>query len=228
MGTTTEGPAVPLGTDPLLDECRACLEPTGTDGAAVAVLSSKGVPSTLCATDALSSSLEDLQFTLGEGPSVVAMRSSRDVLVANLDGEADSAGTHPVFAAEARAAGVLAVFSFPLLVGVVGVGTLGLYRRRAGELAPDQLREALQTRDRVALRLLDLDHASLGVARPSTYRVVVHQAAGMVSVQLNVSVEEALSRLRAAAYAEELSIESVAADVVERRRRFGDVEGEAR
>ena len=59
-----------------------------------------------------------------------------------------------------------------------------------------------------------------GWMQPATYRAEVHQASGMISVQLNVSLAEALVRLRAHAYAQERPIAEVAADVVARRLRF--------
>ena len=55
-----------------------------------------------------------------------------------------------------------------------------------------------------------------------TYRAEVHQATGMVSVQLGVSLAEALVRLRAHAWAEDRLLADVAADVVARRLRFGE------
>ena len=52
-------------------------------------------------------------------------------------------------------------------------------------------------------------------------RAEVHQATGMISVQLEVSAAEALVRLRAHAYAEGRTLRDVAADVVGRRLRLG-------
>lgn len=51
-------------------------------------------------------------------------------------------------------------------------------------------------------------------------RSVIHQASGMVSVQLGVSLAAALARLRAYAYANDHSLADVAKDVVARRLRF--------
>jgi AmiR/NasT family two-component response regulator len=48
----------------------------------------------------------------------------------------------------------------------------------------------------------------------------VHQATGMISVQLGVSLEEALARLRAHAFAASAALGDVAGDVVNRRLRF--------
>jgi hypothetical protein len=52
----------------------------------------------------------------------------------------------------------------------------------------------------------------------------VHQATGMISVQLGVSLAEALLRLRAHAYGQDRPVADVAADVVGRRMRFDDSE----
>jgi hypothetical protein len=51
-------------------------------------------------------------------------------------------------------------------------------------------------------------------------RAVVHQAAGMISVQLGVDMTVALLRLRAHAWAHERPIVDVATDVVARRLLF--------
>lgn len=55
---------------------------------------------------------------------------------------------------------------------------------------------------------------------PGDLRTEVHQASGMVSRQLNVSIDAALVRLRAYAYSEGRSINDVAREVVTRQLRF--------
>jgi len=71
--------------------------------------------------------------------------------------------------------------------------------------------ETHQREVRGAPDLYDGDHA------------VVHQATGIVKVQLGVNIAEALVRLRAHAYAAGRSIEDVARDVVGRRLRFNEL-----
>ena len=51
---------------------------------------------------------------------------------------------------------------------------------------------------------------------------MVHQAAGMVSAQLEVSIVQALVRLRAHSFATGCALDDVASDVVARRLRFTD------
>jgi hypothetical protein len=57
------------------------------------------------------------------------------------------------------------------------------------------------------------------------FHYVVHQAAGMVSAQLGVSVREALTRLRAHAFGNERPLTEVAKDVVRRKLRFDAISG---
>ena len=52
------------------------------------------------------------------------------------------------------------------------------------------------------------------------FQLVVHQATGMVAAQLDVGVGEALSRLRAQAFADDRLLVDIADDVVQRRLRF--------
>jgi hypothetical protein len=57
------------------------------------------------------------------------------------------------------------------------------------------------------------------------FQYVVHQASGMVAVQLGVGVGEALVRLRAYAFAQDCPLTAVAGDVVGRRLRFDVKDG---
>ena len=49
----------------------------------------------------------------------------------------------------------------------------------------------------------------------------IHQATGMISVQLGVTLEEAFVRLRAHAFASNIALGALAGEVVGRRLRFG-------
>jgi hypothetical protein len=132
----------------------------------------------------------------------------------------------PGFAPAAVAAGARALFAFPLQAGAIRAGVLSLYRARPGPLTPQQLADALVFAD-IALQLLLDSYAGISGSadyRPldglSDSRAEVYQATGMISVQLSVSLEEALARLRAHAFAAETSLDSVARDVVSRTLRF--------
>jgi hypothetical protein len=180
--------------------------------------------------EAVSTELEDLQFTLGQGPGVDAAAGAAAVLVADLLG---AAGRWPVFVPAAATLGVRALFALPLRIGAISVGTMLAHRATAGPLVDGALADAFALADAVTVLLVHQQSAGInhiqraedgpqpGWAPPATYRAQVHQATGMISAQLGVSVAEALVRLRAYAYADGRLIADVAADVVSRRLRLG-------
>lgn len=179
---------------------------------------------TVAASDAESRVLEELQFTLGEGPCIDAYASRRPVLEPDL-------ATHgfrrwPGFAPAARQRGVQAVFAFPLQVGAARAGALDVYRDAPGSLTPEALTQAF-TFAEVAMGLL-VDGQEVADGHADTpeldavlaHRLEVYQAQGMVMVDLGVHIDEAMARLRGHAYAEGRSISDVSKDIVAGRLRL--------
>jgi hypothetical protein len=204
--------------------CRAAVLRLAVDGASVTAVSSPVAREPVCASDEVSARLEEFQFTLGEGPGADDFRLGSPMLIPELD---LVAARWPGFVPAAVAAGARAMFSFPLQAGIIQVGILSLYRARPGSLGAEDLADALVFAD-IALQLL-LDAAS-GITGSPGYqplegapgaRAEVHQATGMISVQLGVSLEEAFVRLRAHAFASGTALGDVAGEVVRRRLRFG-------
>lgn len=120
--------------------------------------------------------------------------------------------------------------SFPLRVGGVHVGVLNLYRDTVGDLDRTDFADALALA-RIATHLvLELQSGLPRGALPARLadvlddRAVVHQAAGMIAAQTGGDVADALSRLRARAWALGRPIHDIASDVVSHLIRF-DEEG---
>jgi hypothetical protein len=181
-----------------------------------------------CVSDPRARVLEELQVTLGEGPCVTALRAAAPVLVGDL-ASGDSQARWPAFAPAAVAAGAKAMFAFGLHVGAISVGVLTCYQQRPGPLGQQPVADALVLADITVQLLLDPHTArSLGEASGTDRatgarwigRAEVHQATGMISVQLGVGLEEAFAQLRARAYAEDRPLTELAADVVAHRLRF--------
>ena len=136
------------------------------------------------------------------------------------------------FTPPAIAAGVRAVFGFPLQVGSVHLGALNLCRDRPGPLSDDQHADALVMAGIAAQAVLVLQTGApperlaseLGACADFHYEV--HQASGMVAAQLEVSVGQALVRLRAYAFGNDRALNEVAKDVVARKLRFDAASGE--
>jgi hypothetical protein len=166
--------------------------------------------------DGTSSALQDLQFTWGEGPSVDAARHGGLMLVPDLG--AVPVLRWPAFASAADDIGVRALFAFPLRLGAIGLGALEVYRTEPGPLTATQLGDALVLADTVTALLLRLPLDTT----PVVLRAAVHQATGMIAVQLDTGLSDALVRLRAHAFASGRPINQVAADVVAGRLDFTD------
>ena len=221
------------GTTPGLETrllCQICAEVTGTTGAGIMVLSGDLPRGSVCTTDDVSALVEHLQFELGEGPCVDACQQDRPVLEPDLAEPASPRWF--AFAGPALDAGVRAVFGFPMRVGAVRLGALNLYCDQPGPLSDDQYAYALAAADVAAEAVVAMQaNAEPGrLAREleagGDFQYVVHQASGMVAAQLDVSVGQALIRLRAYAFGNDRSLTAVAEDVVGRRLRFDHRSGE--
>jgi hypothetical protein len=211
--------------------CAACVRSLPVTGAAVSLMTSAGNRATAHASDAVAAQLEDLHFDLGEGPGIDAFRDRHSVLVPDLGDRREGASARwPALAPAARAAGAGALFAFPLQLGAAQLGVLLLYSIRPVALDPAQHARALRLADAAFYALLDQlsgstdsdlnghrtdDNVAFG-------RAQVYQAAGMVMVQLGVSIEEATVRLHAYAFANDRPLVDVARDIVSRTLRLDD------
>lgn len=202
----------------------ACALELPITGAAVVLMTDGGPAGTVAATDGPAAVMEELQFAFGEGPCVDSSRTGRPVLQADL--ARSGPGRWPGFSAGALEAGIEAIFAFPLRVGGIRLGVLDLYRDRPGTLSEVELGEALSFADAATAILLHLqaqgptEASELGSIAVLEDRAQVHQATGMIAVEANVPLAQALVLLRARAFAAERPILDLARDVVARTVRF--------
>jgi len=219
-GEFVRGP--PGVVDQLRRICGTAERALFASGVGMSVATADGTNGMTVASDPTSERLEELQFTLGEGPCVDAFTTRRPVLVAELDSDAMS--RWPVYAPALRDAGVRAVFAFPLQVGAARLGVLDVFRAHPGPLSRIHLGQALTFADLAVATLLDGQERATagadGLDGAMEYGAELFQAQGMVMIQLGVTLTEALARLRAHAYAEDRRLTEVAADVVARRLCF--------
>lgn len=205
--------------------CRLAVQALEVTGAGISVMTAAGHRGSVCATDAVASLIEDMQFSLGDGPCVDAFHHG-PVLISDLDDARHNAfGRWPQFTREAAGAGARALFAFPLEIGAIRVGAFDLYRSSPGGLTDAQVGVALTFADAAAGALLDGWFGSEDGPEPAELRGLmfhaqVHQATGMLSVQLDIGLEDAFVRLRAYAFAAERPVQEVALDVVAGRLRF--------
>lgn len=130
----------------------------------------------------------------------------------------------PVFAAAAARLGAGALFAFPVTIGAVTVGVIDLYRSTPGALDDTaiSLARALVTQVagsaiQAAIRSAEKEDVSELAGSP-TMRREVHQATGMILVQLGTTATEAFSLLRAHAFVSDRTVEDVVARLLDFRQ----------
>jgi hypothetical protein len=198
--------------------CEVAAELTACTGACIMLLSDDQSKGSLCRTDEIAAFIEETQYTLGEGPSIEAYLTGRSVLVENL--RSLSAPHWPAFTPLALDHGIEAIFSFPIRIGAVRLGAMNVYRSTPGALSIDQRSDALVLSDVAARTIVALQaYAAPGmlpyeIESGANFHFVVHQAAGILSEQLGISVQDALVRIRARAFTDNRPIDDVANDIV--------------
>ena len=210
--------------------CTACAEVTEMTGAGIMLMSGDVPRGSVCTTGDVSHLIEELQYTLGEGPCVDAYNDDVPVLEPDL-GNPKSA-RWLAFTPPAVAAGIRGIFGFPMQIGAVRLGALNLYCDQPGALTDEQHSNALTMAGIAAQAVLILQAGAPAgtlaaeLASSADFQSVVHQASGMVAAQLDVSVAHALIRLRAYAFGNNRPLKDVALAVVRREIRFNAGSGE--
>ena len=200
-----------------------CVDMLSVTGAGIAVIRDGQHRGAVAVSDRFAGAVDDLQFTLGEGPCIAADGSAGPVLEPDL---VVAVAQWPAFAPAALGKGVQAAFAFPLRIGGIHLGVLSLYRDSPGDISDADLRDAIALSHIATHLVLDLEANLVPGTLPDRlaeivdHRAHVHQATGMIAAQLGTDVATALVRLRAFAWSRDRSIDDVAIAVVARTLRF--------
>lgn len=150
----------------------------------------------------------------------------RPVLTSDIGGQG-SAGHWPGLLEAIGSSRIKGCFSFPMRFGAISVGICDFYRSHVVPLTTDDLAFVLNALDLAALAMLEVRDGQHGesllgnwLAIDNTRRRQVHQATGMLIVQVGVSAETAFARLRGHAFSAGVDIEVMVADIVSRRIRL--------
>ena len=203
--------------------CAACVEVLAVSGAGITIMGGDQA-GPICVSDPSVAALEDLQFTMGEGPCRDAFRTGISVHAPRLD--MGAIARWPSFVSLARESGVGAVFAYPLTTTGARVGVLTLYQNDEGELTSAQHDDSLALAAVLTETVLSLqadapaDTLAPGLDDAVQYRAQIYQASGMVAIQLSIPAPEALVRMRAYAFANDVTVAEIAASIVARRLRL--------
>lgn len=198
-------------------------------GTSIRLMTHREYSAMVAASTVWSAALDEAQYGVGEGPARDAFKLGRPVLADDLASDP----RWPAFSRTALTSQCHALFAFPLTDAVGNYGTMTHYSNTARGLSETEVDEC-SIYASVATDLL------LDTAPPATktgslvhdigealdLRVEVFQAQGIVMVDLDVTLDEAMACLRARAYAEDRSLNDLAVDVVSGAVRFTQSEGD--
>jgi len=186
------------------------------DGASISVDSTTPNRVMLAATDEVAQTLEQLQDVLCQGPSWDAYLSAQPQFT---DLRNIAAARWPEFEYAAReAVGERIVIGLPMHPDHEVIGVLSVHL--SVSYSADDWEIAQFVANTVGAALLTDPDAIKEQGGSWSGRAEIHQATGMVIAQLSIPAADALAVLRAHAYADGVSLDAIAAQVVGRTLEF--------
>lgn len=173
-------------------------EALGVDGAGVMLRDDEGDLRFISTSDRVLGELERLQIELAEGPCLLAFRSGEIVLTEDLRSDE----RFPRFGPRATAAGMAAVYSFPMEVDGNVFGALNLYSAEPGPFTSEQIEVGATFADVATCYLINARDSERNkrLAKELQHalhsRVVIEQAKGYVTATLKVEPEDAFDLIR--------------------------------
>jgi hypothetical protein len=182
-------------------------------GVAVSGYDTHQVPYLLAVTDEWTRRAEEIHQLVGEGPAVEAYTSQAPVLVTHLD---DEQGRWPGYVAAAAGTDLGCICALPVKLNGITLGSITIYSGEEGGTGWQEWLDGSFLAAAAAKALLaDLDAIEDGLqfGDPGDERIQV--ATGMLAVQLDLGIDEALARMRAFAFSNARGLAEVADAIVE-------------
>jgi GAF domain-containing protein len=207
--------------------CAAAATFTHVSGAGILLLSPGPHYTPFCASDEKSHRLLETEITLGEGPAIDACRFN--IAIDDIDLMRVSSGKWLAYGRSAADIGARAVFGFPVSIGAIRIGALVLYHDRPGPLSELQESDAYLAASVVGRAILNW---RAGASRETltselgltfAFDFSVHQAAGMVAVQANLDLGDAMVLMRAHATGSGVTMTELARNVVGRKVGYDSI-----
>lgn len=161
--------------------------------------------------------LEHAQADAQCGPCVTSFTSGEIVAVPDLRAKGDE---WPDYCRVAAEAGIRAVASIPMRMGVTTVGALNLYVRGAREWPEQDLHAAVVMSDMATVYLINASYHRRQVELNEQLqhalesRLVIEQAKGMLAARHEIGPEQAFERIRSHARSRNAAVRKVAEAVV--------------
>jgi hypothetical protein len=202
--------------------CRVLADGLPADAVTLSLLTDTPARQLLCASNDMATALEEVQFTVTEGPCITAAADGKVVHLTRL---AEETGRWPLFVAALREKrpDIGAVHAFPLWLGDYVLGSMDLACRDPAGMPADAVAEAAEAVEAVCLalipaqRLLLEDDESPPWEPADVIRAhwsTTHRAVGVVAARHNTGVDDALALMRARAFATGRTLAEVTAAIL--------------
>ena len=198
--------AVAVATE-IIDDC---------DFVGISVVHKHGID-TPAASDELLAKIDGMQFELGEGPCLDALRTHETVHSPDLAHDE----RWPMWGAKVvEEIGVACSVSYRLFTTEHSLGALNLYSRRMNAFTSDDIYHGLALAAHVAVALAGAQNAE-HLERAVTSRTVIGQAEGILMERFNISGEQAFAVLRRVSSHSNVKLNVVAQQLVDSRETPG-------
>jgi len=201
----------------------ACTALPGGDEGGITLLEADG-PATVMATSDLALRVDNTQYDSASGGPCLEAYRRRQII--RIDSTA-SDPRWPEYVAMAAAHGIGSTLSVPLVVGGDGIGAMNIYCRREHGFTDTDQRLAASLGSCASVTLSNA-RTCIRAARLAEQlrealatRGVLNQAAGILIAQRHCTADKAFHLLAAAAQRNRLTVDEVAADLVERTSADG-------
>jgi GAF domain-containing protein len=175
-----------------------------------------GPPVTVACSDELATQVDEVQYQLGDGPCLHAMRQGCLVHIK----DTAKGASWPRFAAKAAARGIGSCLALPLVADGKPVGALNLYARAAGAFGAGETRRAERLAENasgalsLALRLTSYAALADQLRSSLASRTVIDQALGVIMAQERCTQARAFDLLRCASQNRNVKLRDIAAAIV--------------
>ncbi|MDC0768434.1 GAF and ANTAR domain-containing protein [Streptomyces sp. HD] len=182
-------------------------EACGMSSAAVTLVDAGQNQLAIAVSDEQSRAAQELEYVLGDGPTRDAASARRPLHVSGRAIEA----RWPGYGVGLASLGLASVAALPLPSQDRCMGVLTVFDPRLAPVRRADLTEVAAALTRIVLLGPDAD---AGLYGEIDIRAIVLQATGMLSEQLGRPVADALALIKARAFAEDVSIETIARQIV--------------
>lgn len=204
----------------LVDTCHDLLD---VDSAGILLQNAHEKLELVASTSEANAVVETMQLAADAGPCLEAFRTHRVVSLPDVEVHAER---WPDFATAAMSQGVRSVYAIPLRLRETTIGTLNLMRAEPGELNEHDVRAAKAFADVATIGILhertlrDTSAVRDQLQHALTSRIIIEQAKGVVAETAHLSMDDAFTKIRQHARAQQMPLRTVAQQLVARELRL--------